>query len=92
MQAAPLTQRKAKRIDQSPKTREVVWQLIIIRPCSACLRTCEKRKTAKVREKRKRNSDHLAASNDWQYLKMENARNTPVIQLAKGTEKSLNEP
>lgn len=85
-QAASLTQRKAKGIDQLPKTREVVWQLIISRPRSACLRTYEKRQTVKVREKRKRISDHLEASNYWQYLKMENGKNTPVIQLVKGTE------
>lgn len=90
-QAASLTQRNTKGIDQSPKTREEVWQLIIMRPRSACLSPCEKRQTVEVRGKRKRNSDHLEASNDWQYLKMKNANNTSVIQLVKGTE-GLNEP
>lgn len=85
-QAASLTQRKAKGIDQRPKTREVVWQLIISRTHSACLRTCKKRQNVKVREKSKRNSDHLEASNNWQYLKMENAKNTRVIQLVKEIE------
>lgn len=42
-QAASLTQRKAIRKHQPPKTTEVVWQFIIIRPHSACLETCEKR-------------------------------------------------